>query len=121
MLAFAMAGHGQVVKATFDKTEINLNVYATRQSDGAINIVAINKDPTREATIECPVPAGLSSAKVYRLSGPSLEAKSKVTFRPERRWTRLEPGMPGLGEFAHISVRRCSYRTASCERRGRKI
>ncbi len=80
MLAFAMAGRGEVIKATVAKSGINLSAYATRDERGTIYLAAINKDLAQDAVIECPLPAGCKAAEAYRLQAPSVDAKSDVTF-----------------------------------------
>ena len=80
MLAFAMAGHGQLLKAEYDPGEINLTAYATKDEHATIYLTVINKDFARDATIECELPEGYKNAEAYRLSAPSVEAKTGVTF-----------------------------------------
>jgi hypothetical protein len=43
-------------------------------------VTLINKDLTRDATIECRLPDGYKVAEAYRLRGPSVDAKTDVTF-----------------------------------------
>jgi hypothetical protein len=80
MLAFAMAGKGEMLKLSLDKTAINLSAYATRDNDGLLWITAVNKDFTRDAAVEISLPDGYSSAGAFRLSAPSVESKDHVTF-----------------------------------------
>jgi len=79
MLAFAMAGHGQLVKTSIDKTSTGLDIYATKQNDGSIYLIAINKNDMN-VTIELASPVGARNAEVHRLTGPSLDAREGVTF-----------------------------------------
>ncbi|HEX4795484.1 MAG TPA: hypothetical protein VH370_16930 [Humisphaera sp.] len=80
MLVFAMAGHGQLIKATIEKTNLNLTAYATKATDGAIFVTVINKDLTRDAAIELAMPAGVNRIEAHRLTAPSIEAKDGVRF-----------------------------------------
>jgi hypothetical protein len=80
LLAFAMAGHGEMLKTTVNKDETNLAAYTTRDSHGAIFLTVINKDLVRDATIECPLPIGYKSAAAFRLRSPSVQARTDVTF-----------------------------------------
>jgi hypothetical protein len=81
MLAFALAGRGQLVKTTFaNKPGVNLTAYATRDDRGTIYLTLINKDAKGDATVECPVPAGVAAAEAFRLRAPAPDAKDGVTF-----------------------------------------
>jgi hypothetical protein len=40
----------------------------------------VNKDFTRDATVETTLPAGFSSAWAFRLSAPSVESRDHVTL-----------------------------------------
>lgn len=80
MLAFAMAGHGELLKTTLDRGEVNLVAYATREESGELILIVINKDLVRDVTIQCRLPKGTKPEGAYRLRGPSVEAKSDVTF-----------------------------------------
>jgi hypothetical protein len=80
MLAFAMAGNGDLLKITLDKTDINLSAYATRDNEGLLWITVVNKDFTRDAMVETALPEGYSSAAAFRLSAPSVESKDDVTL-----------------------------------------
>ena len=110
MLAFAMAGHGQLLKTIVEKNEINLTSYATRDEHGTIYLTVINKDPARDASIDFSLPDGFKAVGTYRLHGPSADAKTDVTFggcavSNDGSWT------PATGEIvqvadgtAHLSV-----------------
>jgi hypothetical protein len=80
MLAFAMAGKGDLLKATLEKADINLTAYATRDKDGFIWITMVNKDFTRDAAVEVALPERYSSAVSFRLEAPSMESKDQVTL-----------------------------------------
>lgn len=80
MLAFAMAGRGNLLKTSIEKDDIDLTAYATKDGRGTIYLTVINKDLTCDAAIECRLPEGYRSAEAYRLRCPSIDAKSGVTF-----------------------------------------
>jgi hypothetical protein len=80
MLAFAMAGKGDLLKLALDKTDINLSAYATRDDEGCLWITVVNKDFVRDAMVETAWPAGYSSAAAFRLNAPSVESKDHVTL-----------------------------------------
>ena len=62
ILAFAIAGHGQLLKTSIDKNVAGLVIYATKQNDGSIFVVAINKDNAADMTIELPAAVGANTA-----------------------------------------------------------
>jgi hypothetical protein len=97
MLAFAMAGHGEMVKTALEKSDANLSAYATRDNGGHLWITVVNKDFARDAALEVELPRTYSSAKVFRLLAQSIESKDRVTLAgsevsADGSWT------PGPGE-----------------------
>jgi len=100
MLAFALAGHGDLVPCKFKAPNLNLTAYATRNTDGTLFVVVINKDETQVAAVETILPKGYTRATVLRLSGPSLTSQEDVTFA----------GTPVAadGTWASWSARKCS-------------
>ena len=80
MLAFAMAGRGELLRTSVGKHDGNLAAYATKDERGTIYVTVINKNLTRDATIECPLPNGCNAAEVYRLHARAVDAKTDVTF-----------------------------------------
>jgi hypothetical protein len=96
MLAFALAGKGELLKLALDKPDINLSAYATRDPDGLLWITVVNKDFTRDAAVKTTLPDGYSSASFVRLNAPSMESKDHVTLAgaeasADGAWT---PGPP---------------------------
>ncbi len=80
MLAFALAGKGELLKLALEKADVNLSAYATRAPDGLLWITVVNKDSERDAALQTTLPQGYSSAAVFRLSAPSMESKDHVTL-----------------------------------------
>jgi hypothetical protein len=80
MLAFAVAGKGDLVKLTASPTDANLTTYATRSAAGSFWVTAVNKDPSRQVTLELVLPTGRSRAEAYRLAAPSIESRNQVTL-----------------------------------------
>jgi hypothetical protein len=80
MLAFAMAGKGDILKLTLEKTDINLAAYATRHDDGSIWITAVNKDFEYDASLETAMPDGYASVSAIWLRAPSMVGKDHVTL-----------------------------------------
>jgi hypothetical protein len=96
MLAFALAGKGELLELALEKTGINLSAYATRDQDGLLWITVVNKDFARDAALETTLPQGYASAAAFRLRAPSMESKDHVTLAGaevsvEGVWT---PGPP---------------------------
>jgi hypothetical protein len=80
MLAFALTGKGELLKLTASPTVANLTAYATQSSAGSLWITAVNKDPSRQVTLEVVLPPGHSRAEAYRLAAPSIESQDQVTL-----------------------------------------
>ncbi|MBA2589404.1 MAG: hypothetical protein H0U98_12360 [Alphaproteobacteria bacterium] len=78
LLAFAHAARGEQIAATADTGGLNLTAYATRQ-DGKTVLTVINKDMTRDASVEI-TGAAAKRASVMRLTGPSLAATSGASL-----------------------------------------
>jgi len=96
MLAFAMAGHGDLIKLTLDKGNINLAAYATKDKQGHLWITVVNKDLSQDADCEVVVPEGNKTAVAFRLQAPSIDSKDHVTFAgaevsKDGRWTSGQP------------------------------
>jgi hypothetical protein len=107
LLAFGMAGKGEMLKLTLEKTVINLSAYATRDPERNLWITIVNKDFNSDAAVEAALPQGYSSAAVFRLSAPSMESKDHVTLAgaqvsAQGAWT---PGPPEKVSVENQTVR----------------
>ena len=96
MLAFAMAGHGELVKLTLEQTDLNLSAYATKGDNQSLWIIIVNKDFLRDAMVKTAWAEDYSSAMAFRLNAPAMESKDHVTLAgaevsPNGAWT---PGPP---------------------------
>ncbi len=80
MLAFALAGKGDLVKLNATYTDINLRAYATKDAAGHLWVTLVNKDLSREAAIEITLPENYKTAEVYRLSAPSVQSRDQVAL-----------------------------------------
>ncbi len=80
LLAFALAGHGDLLKLTLEQGSLNLSAYATRDSPGRLWITVINKERTQDASVEVVLPEGAATPAAFRLQAPSVESKDQVTF-----------------------------------------
>jgi hypothetical protein len=80
MLAFALAGHGELLRLSLDKTDINVSAYAARTEDGMFWLTIVNKDFSRDAVVEIKFPGQYSRAAAFRLSAPSMESTEHTTL-----------------------------------------
>jgi len=107
MLAFALAGKGELLKLTLEKTDFNISAYATRDAEGLLWLTLVNKDFARDASVETTLPEGYASAAAFRLSAPSMESKNQVTLAgaevsADGTWT---PGTPEKVMATNATVR----------------
>lgn len=109
MLAFALAGKGELLRTVLDKqAEINLSAYATRDS-GSLWVIVVNKDLASDADLALTVPKGYTGAEAFRLEAPSVTSTDGVTLAgakvsPEGRWTGLPEKILVRGRSAHLSL-----------------
>lgn len=81
MLAFSIAGKGDLIKLNLDKKNINLSAYATIQDKGKyIWITVINKDTLNNAAVELALPAGYSQVAALWLKAPAVTSETHVTL-----------------------------------------
>jgi hypothetical protein len=81
MLMFKEAVRGAVlVPVRLMAKGLNMAAHATRAADGALKVCLINKDLERRARVGIEVGRGFQSASLLRLTAPSAEAKTDVTF-----------------------------------------
>jgi hypothetical protein len=110
MLAFAMAGKGELLGLRLEKTNVNLTAYATRDSAGSIWVTVVNKDVARDAVVAIALPKGRSSAGVLWLAAPALESKDHVTLggaevSADGKWTgKPAEKVPVADGTAHLVV-----------------
>jgi hypothetical protein len=73
LLAFALAAKGEQIAVACDPGGINLTAYAARERSGATTLTVINKDLSRDASVEV---TGIAprQAQVMHLTAPSLTA-----------------------------------------------
>jgi hypothetical protein len=80
MLAFAIAGRGDLVKLELGDAHLNLTAYAAKHKDGSIFITIINKDLAVDAEVDITVPDQMTASGIYRLAAPSAQSTDHVTF-----------------------------------------
>ncbi len=110
MLAFSLAGKGDLLKLNLSKNDINLSAYATRNEQGALWLTLINKDLSQDAELAAALPEGFTKAEVFRLQAPSAESQNQVTFAgtevsADGSWTPGRPETVAIKEgAAHLLV-----------------
>lgn len=102
MLAFALAGQGELVRTTAENSSTNLSVYATRSEKKSLWLTVINRDMNQATAVSVSLPTGYHKAEVLRLAGPSVESKEHVTLAGAEV---SEAGMwrPGAAQKCEIS------------------
>ena len=80
MLAFAMAGKGDLLKVISEKGGAHMTAYAAKDEDGTLWLTVINLDPARDVHVEASLPVGFANAEAFRLKAPSAESKDQVSF-----------------------------------------
>jgi hypothetical protein len=106
MLAFSMAGHGDLVATDVEKSGVNVTAYATKPSVGIVWVTIINKDLTSDAKVTIPLPPGFKHANEYQLTAPSVTSQSDITLGgasvdADGRW-RVDKPKPASLEGDHI-------------------
>lgn len=79
MLAFAY-GAGQLIRSELSAGNLNLEAYATVKRDKRLWVTLINKESDFDASISIDGSLPFQNGSVLRLSAPSLESSSGVTF-----------------------------------------
>ena len=80
MLAFAQAGHGQLLAVDCDAANINLTAYAVVPDREQLSLTIINKDTSQDADVHLAIRERFTRAVVLRLVGPSLQATDGITL-----------------------------------------
>ncbi len=81
MLAFSVAGKGQLLQTEMDANAPEVKTYATQPDRGALTLTLINKG-TQSSTVNLTIGNRMDGKKasVIRLSAPSVDARSGVTL-----------------------------------------
>jgi hypothetical protein len=80
ILAFSKAAKGDLVHVSNDAGSVNFSSYATYNGQDDLRVTLINKDLSKDVIAQIRVPERLSSVEISRLSAPSADAVSGVTF-----------------------------------------
>jgi len=95
MLAFAVSGAGELIGSRLEVSNKNLEAYATKQGKDQITLTLINKEEGFDAAVLVEGAAAFKRGSVLRLSAPSLESKTGVSFggavNPEGAWHPAQP------------------------------
>jgi len=98
MLAFSLAGTGQLVKTDISKEDINLSAYATKggRDKRAMWVTVVNKDLANDGQVKIQLPPGYGKGLVFWLRASSVSSKGPVTLGgtavgADGSWT---PGSP---------------------------
>ncbi len=95
MLMFKEAARGTaLLPARLVAPGLNMAAYATRDAEGALKVCLINKDLERGARVGIEAGRHFASASLLRLTAPSAEARTDVTF-----------GGSAVDDFGHWSPR----------------
>jgi hypothetical protein len=80
MLAFALAGQGDLVTSMLGPSSINIKAYATSHSDGTLWVVLINKDLSQTAKVSLGVSGMFGGGNVLRLTAPAVDSTDGVSL-----------------------------------------
>ena len=92
MLAFALAGKGQLVTTEIDTNSPEIKAYATQPGRGALAVTLINKGATAPViSVNIGEHTKAKQASLIRLSGPTVDAKTGIKLggaevTPEGTW-----------------------------------
>jgi hypothetical protein len=79
MLAFSLAGKGQLVAVESDTNSPEIKTYATQSGPGALSVTLINKGAaTPVITVNLGEHTKAKQASLIRLSGPAIDSKSGI-------------------------------------------
>jgi hypothetical protein len=114
ILAFAMVAHGDLLKTSLDADDLNIAAYSSKDNQGTYYLTVINKESTRDISINCSEPVAITTVEAYRLCGPALGATKDVTFAgsavaEDGTWSPLPPATV----VARAGEVRCSVPHAS--------
>jgi Glycosyl hydrolase family 79 C-terminal beta domain len=79
MLAFSLAGRGELLRTEISPTTTEIKTYATRSKAGSLLLTLINKGATG-AIVRLDTKSSSRQASVIRLEGPAVDAKTQITL-----------------------------------------
>ena len=108
MLAFSLAGKGQVLTVESEANSPEIKTYATRTGHASVALTLLNKGAaTPVLTVNLGDHFNAREASVIRLSGPAIDAKTGITLggaevTPDGKWKAAR------SESAHVRNRQLS-------------
>jgi hypothetical protein len=78
MLLVSQAGTGDLVAATASASGISLSAYAIAQADGSLNVVLLNKDAMKDASLSLDTGATVATSCAMYLEGSALTATTAM-------------------------------------------
>ena len=79
MLAFSLAGRGELMRTEVSPSTAEIKAYATRSKANSLLLTLINKGATR-AVLRLDTKSSSRQGSVMRLEGPAVDAKTQVTL-----------------------------------------
>jgi hypothetical protein len=79
MLAFSLAGRGELLRTEVSPTTTEIKTYATRSKAGSLLLTLINKDATG-TVLHLDTKSSSRQASVIRLESPAVDARTRVTL-----------------------------------------
>jgi hypothetical protein len=81
MLAFSLAGRGELLTAEVDARSAEIKAYATRPKEGTLALTVINKGAGASVLdVDIGNPGQARRGSVIRLTGPAVDAKSGISL-----------------------------------------
>ena len=114
MLAFSVAGRGELLQTEVDPTTTEIKAYATRSKDSALTITLINKGSTG-AILRLDTKSSSRQASLIRLEGPcgGCEDAGNIGWRRDHSGRHLE----GFEKRSAISEQWTAFDSARREQR----
>jgi hypothetical protein len=81
VLLFTMAGQGSLISTTVAAAGLNITAYTVKSADGALNIVVVNKEFSKNLRLDIECGQIVNSAHLLVMNGPALDATSGVTIQ----------------------------------------
>jgi hypothetical protein len=80
-LLFTMAGQGALIATSVAASGLNVTAYTVNSPDGSLRIVIVNKESSTDLQLSIDCGRMVSTADLWVMSGPSLDATSGVSFQ----------------------------------------
>lgn len=93
LLLFRASGTGRLIRATADGAQnLEVSAYAVMAKNGSISVAIINREASKNVTVQLDVTRYFQTGRVLRLEAPSLSSTTNVTFggasvNPDGSWS----------------------------------